>query len=220
MSQIILDIATAPIEGAETFLEGSVSAPSNYKDPAKIADYLAEKQAERVAGAAFDLDLARITGLGVMTTDGITVAVCKTEEDEKQALMGLTMVLAFDPHRVCQIITYNGLYFDLPILMRRARYLGVKFPALNLDRYRSPHADLCAILSDNNTDRRRSLAFYIKRLGWTDLVKPLSGEEESKVHETGHWDALAASIRHDLAATYRLALWLGLVSPASEDVLL
>ncbi len=220
MSQIIIDVSTAPIDGADTYLDGAIAAPSNYKDEAKIAAYITEKRAERVAGAALDLDLARITGIGMMNSNGVTVSLCKTEDDERQSLSGLAYILASDPHRVCQIITYNGFSFDLPMLMRRARYLGVKFPALNLDKFRSPHVDLVPVLTGNDPSRRRSLAFYVKRLGWTDISKPLSGEEESRVHQTGAWDALDASIRHDVTATYRLAVWLGIVAPVAEDVTL
>jgi hypothetical protein len=102
-------------------------------------------------------------------------------------------------------ITYAGLHFDLPVLQRRALYLGVPFPKLNLDRYRTPHIDLMELLSGGDRERRRSLQFFCKRLGWTDLVKPLSGAEEAQVFSSGRWEDLRASLAHDLEATSRLA---------------
>jgi hypothetical protein len=207
---LILDIATAPIPDAALYLEGSVKPPANYKDADKIAAYVAEKEAERLAMAATDIDLARITGLGMARADGDVISVLGRDGDNEPALL-LDLVAALRSRPT--ILTYGGFNFDLPLVMRRARYLGVDFPALNLDRYKSPHLDLCDLLSDRNPQRRRSLGFYAKRLGWTDLVKPLSGAEEAKVPQTGQWDELVASLRHDITATFRLACWLNLIQP-------
>lgn len=209
---VVIDVATAPIPDAAIHLEGSVKPPANYKDEAKIADYIREKEAERLAMAATDVDLARITGIGLGGTEVETPGawLCRTEDDERSVL-GMVAVLV----RKANLVTYGGFNFDLPLLMRRARYLDVEFPTLNLDRYRSPHIDLCEVLSDRNPQRKRPLGFYVKRLGWP-LVKPLSGQEEARVHETGEWDRLAESLSHDLQATQKLAEWCGLVVPVAE----
>ncbi len=229
MNWIIVDVATAPIEGAADYIEIPVpDVPGNYKKPETIAEWIAEERPRLIlqakqhalSKAALDMDLARITGIGTLTEDGERIDLCRSEADEVAALERLAAELKHDPHRVRQIVTYNGFAFDLPVLMRRARYLGVKFPAINLDRYKSPHLDLCEILSDRNPQRRRPLGFYAKRLGWIDITKPLSGAEEAKVHETGDWAALEASLEHDLTASYRLACWLGVVAPVREEVAL
>lgn len=209
MRPLILDLATAPLPDAARYLEGTVRAPANYKDPAKIADYIAEKEAERLAEAALDVDLARITALGFALDghDAIDVRVCRDERDEQLLIADVAALVAN-----ATIITFGGHNFDLPLVMRRARYLGVRFPVLNLDRWKSPHLDLCELLSDRNPSRRRSLGFYVKRMGWSDLTKILSGPEEAHVPVTGRWDDLEASIRHDVTATYRLAQWMGIVA--------
>jgi DNA polymerase elongation subunit (family B) len=205
---LILDVATAPLPDAETYLEGTVRAPKNYKDEQAIADYIAEKQAERIATAALDIDLARVIGLGVISTafPKPEAVALRTEDDERSELEGLADDLFNNP----TIITFGGFNFDLPLIQRRARYLGVNFPKLNLDRFRSPHIDLCEELSDRNPQRRRSLEFYAKRLGM-GITKTLSGAEESQVPVTGKWDELADSLKHDITATYRLAQWLGYI---------
>ncbi len=209
---LLLDISTAPIADAATYLEGAISAPSNYKDPDKIAAYIAEKQAERLDSAALDIDLARVTGIATCI-DGVTsTTVLKTEAEEIKALASLGYWLrGVTPPT---IVTYGGFNFDLPMLQRRARYLGVSFPSINLDRYRSPHVDLCELLSDRNPSRRRPLAFYVRRMGWTDLVKPLSGAEEGQVFQSGKWAELEASLLHDITATKRLAQWAGVTFDA------
>lgn len=211
---LILDVASAPVADAASYLEGSVKPPANYKDPEKIAEFIREKEAERLSMAATDIDLARVTGIASMDGVGRSPDVFRTENEEAHALDQLGNMLLSDQRT--RIITYGGFNFDLPLLMRRARYLGVNFPAINLDRYKSPHVDLCEVLSDRNPSRRRPLTFYVKRLGWTDLTKTLSGAEEARVPETGQWAELEDSLRHDMTATYRLAQWLGLIQPVKE----
>jgi hypothetical protein len=207
---IILDTASAPIDGAEAYVE-QATAPSTYKDPEKIAAYVKEKTAERIESAGLDLDLARLTGVGIWDGIGTVIHLCKDEQAERAVLQVVGDLLDDGPST--RIITYNGFSFDLPLLMRRARYLGIRFPKLNLDRYRSPHVDLLAELSDRDPSRRRPLGFYAKRMGWTDLKKTLTGAEESRVHVTGQWDELRDSILHDVEATRRLAVWLGHLEP-------
>jgi RNase_H superfamily len=212
---LVLDVATAPIEGAAGYLEGSIKAPANYKDLDKIAAYVAEKQAERLALAAVDVDLARITAVGLCALDVVSVYDARSEEEERALLT--TLVEKMDVGQV--LVTYGGFNFDLPLLMRRARYLGVDFPTINLDKYRSPHLDVCEWLSDRNPQRRRPLTFYTKRLGWSDLTKPLSGADEARVFETGQWQELVDSVYHDVTALHRLAGWLGLIgTPIDEPV--
>jgi hypothetical protein len=204
---IVLDVASAPLPDAETYLEGTVRAPANYKQQAAIDAYVAEKTAERLLMAATDIDLARITAVGVVNDGGERLTLCRDEAAEHEALTSLACLIDRTP-----TITFGGFNFDLPLIQRRARYLGVPFPLLNLDRYKSPHIDLCELLSDRNPQRRRSLQFYAKRLGWTDLVKTLSGAEEAQVPVSGKWDELESSLRHDVTATHRLAQWVGVLA--------
>lgn len=205
--KFILDIASAAIEGADRFIENR-SAPGQYTKPDSIAKWQAEDREERIARAGLDMDLARVSAIA-WQEDAQTepnVLLCLTEDDERHALK---VIAPFFRSNVDRAITYGGHRFDLPLLMRRAKYLGVAFPIINLDRYRSPHHDLCMDLSDRDPSRMRPLGFYVKRLGWTDLTKPLDGASEAQVFQTGDWDGLTASLRHDIEATRRLAMWTG-----------
>lgn len=206
--RIYLDIATAPLENAADFLDpDEVRAPANYKDPEKIAAYQAEKIAERMSRCALDLDLARIIGVGwaVEHETQIHTKLAYDMDEER----GLLSVLAneisdFDPPNV--LVSYNGLSFDWPMLMRRAKYLGLGFPYINTDRYRSRHVDLLHLLSGGDPTRRRPLGFYARRLN-LGLTKALTGAEEAQVPSTGLWDALKASLEHDVEAIRRLDRW-------------
>jgi len=201
----IIDISTAPIANAAEFI--TVEAPGNYKKPDTIAAYIAEETPKRIAAASTDIDLCRITAVGFYDSDGESqVSVFKTEDEEAHTLE----LLGHGVGRFAGFVTYNGHAFDLPVMMRRAKYLGVPFPAINLDRYKSPHRDLMLELSDRNPSRYRSLEFYKKRLGMDVGQKPMTGEEESRVFETGKWDELAASVAHDVEVLRRLAIWWGI----------
>ncbi len=209
-SWLILDVSSSALPDAETYLEGTVRPRKGTKDEDKIAAQIAAKTDERLAMAALDLDLAYITGVAMRNSDGESTVwrgiLAAVEPKFISELSGMV--------RDCSIITYGGFNFDLPLIQRRAMYLGVKFPVLNLDRYRSPHVDLSELLSDRNPQRRRSLDFYCKRLGWDDLMpKPLSGAEEAHVPTSQRWDELALSLKRDVEAIYRLAVWCGVIEP-------
>jgi DNA polymerase elongation subunit (family B) len=218
MNYLILDIATAALDEAATYLDegGDIAAPANYKDPMKIAEYIANERARRTERAALDPDLGRITAIGQAMDGYAHTILLKTEDDERERLQGIAAHLHNAQPR---LIGYNSLTFDWPYLMRRALYLGVEGLTINCDRYRSPHVDLLELLTHHGKLTSRPLGFYAKRFGWTDVTKPLSGAEEAQVPKTGRWDDLRASIEHDLTITARLAHKLGVLSTESEPIL-
>jgi hypothetical protein len=200
----VLDISTAPLANAGDFLDvGDFSAPANYKDPLKIAAYLAEKQATEVAAAALDPDLCRITGLGLSSS---YIQMIRTEDEERLALTHIARLL----QTPTVLVSYNGLKFDFPVLNARALHLRVPL-RIGLDRYKTSHIDLYDRLTNHGTLKGHSLQWWCRRLGWRDLVKPLSGRAESEVFATNAWPELEQSLRHDVAATERLAEWLGVL---------
>ena len=213
MTYIILDVATTPMENASDFLE-TPTPPSNYTKPDTIAAWVAKTKEEQLAKAGLDLDLCRISGFGWKVIDvgaetQANVQTCEHGYLERAILEDIAVLM--QAHRDVVLIGYNSLKFDWPVLMRRAMYLGVTFPRISLDRYKTHHIDLYDKLTQHGTLQGKSLGFYAKRLGMTDLVKPLSGEQESQVFTTGQWEALRQSIRHDVEATTRLARWMGVL---------
>lgn len=222
MALLVVDVATAPIDQIEKFADpDAIKAPDHYKDPVKIADY--EDRQRLVIGekGALDPDLSRVTAIGTLDpslSSEPTILLLKTEAEEKSSIEALGDLIDNAPDLT--LITFNGFAFDLPVLMRRARYLGVPFPRIPLEHWKSPHIDVLLALRFERPQifKAHSLQFYVRRLGWTDLQKPLSGPEEANVWKSGKWDALHASIRHDCIATYRLGLWLQLYQPFSIGI--
>lgn len=198
---LLTDISTAPLPGCEQWLE-PVSAPSNYRDEAKIAAYIDEKRQEQIARAGLDPDLSRITGVGMHCHGHTRVVLCPTEDDECRALTEFIEVMGTKT-----LVGYNSARFDWPFMMRRAAYLGLDL-SINTDRFKSPHVDVMERLTHRGVLAAKSLRFYVSRHGWSDLVKPLSGAAEANVLQTQDWDGLEASLRHDVEALRRLCVWL------------
>lgn len=208
---LVIDLATAPLADVAAFLEPAESElrkpPSNYTKAESIAKWREDDYADDLKRAALDLDLARISGVGLATPRFTMTRLAKDEGQERALLEYVAEAIDV---QTC-LVSYNGATFDWPMLMRRAAYLSVPFPTINCDRFRSPHCDVLAKLSLNDKAWSKSLGWYVRRHGWTDLSKPLSGEQEARVFQTQQWDELSASLAHDTTATARLASWLGLI---------
>lgn len=225
MYYLVLDIETAPIPNAADFLPvGDIAAPSNYTDPVKIAASIEKQQQELIGKAALDLDLARIVTIGTWDQHhGTWVKTLESEAAEAAALSVLASALrrpSVDGNDA-MLITFNGHKYDLPLLMRRARYLGVKFPEINLDRYKSPHIDLYDVLSMKRNDiKAHGLRWYFRRLGYTDLLEadPLDkgGSDVGQAITEGRWDDVATHCRCDIEGTVRLARWMGILPAEAE----
>jgi hypothetical protein len=215
---VIVDIETAPIEGAEALTE-PVSAPANYKQPEAIARYVAEASAAQVAKAALYPWTARIVALGIWPVDKPQhrVHLAPTEAQEADALRLLWALVVDRPSgSVRPIISFNGLGFDMPVLMARSRLLGIDAPLLNLDRYRSPHPDLMQILTFRGAIPARSLTWFAKRFG-LPITDETTGADIGPLVQAGNYEAVRAHCTSDLELTHALAVRLGLIRAATPD---
>ena len=213
---LVLDLETLPIDSAADFVSvADIAAPSNYKDEEKIAAYCEAERVKRIAAAALDMDLARVCALGITSDGTVDTVMAKDEATERDLFLDLAASIARADREPVQIITFNGFKYDLPLLMRRARYLDVDFPRINLDRYRSPHTDLYEELTMRGAIKAHGLRWYMRRHGWTDLLDadPLKdgGADVSQAAAEGRWEDIAAHVRVDVMGTYRLAQWLGVI---------
>lgn len=214
---LVLDLETLPIANAADFVSlDDIAAPSNYKDPEKIAAYISNERVKRINEAALDLDLARICALGLASThEGPGAHPICNDSEEIAALESLAKGLDTSSREFVTIITFCGHKYDLPLLMRRAKYLGVPFPKINLDRYKSPHIDLFEELTMRGAVKAHSLRWYMRRLGWTDLLEadPFKdgGADVATAAAEGRWEDIAAHCRVDVTATLRLAQWMGVI---------
>lgn len=203
-SFVVCDIETAPLDDAAVYL-APVEAPDNYKDPVKIAAYIAEKQAEHLEKCALDVDLCRVVAIGWQEEQKPAQAVVMRDVDEEaEALRALWA--RFGHHH---LVGFNCLAFDLPVLLRRSLYLDVPAPKIQIDRFKHAHVtDLLMELSYDGKLRMRSLAFYAKRFGLMTAETIPSATIPQAVSE-GRWEDVSAHVLDDVSVTMQLARRLG-----------
>lgn len=213
---VVLDLEAVGIDEVEKFLD-PVSAPANYKDPEKIEAAKKEKRQTQIERAALDIDLCRIVALGY---DCHEIAVTQYIPDEKAEIEALTFFWELTVNAgggVRPLITFNGLRYDLPVLMRRSWALGVKFPLLNLDKYRTHHLDLYNELTFKGAVDGHSLDFYLKRYAidiGPDSVEGLeniTGADIARLHQEGQRDLILAHCDRDVRGTKAMARRLRLI---------
>lgn len=202
--RLVFDLETVSLPEADAFMEPT-SAPSNYKDPDKIAAYCAEERKKQLGKCALDPDLCGIVAIGYQTEDGPVTVATLADADEASLVRAAWTAIG----RSSGIVGFNMLGFDLPVLIRRSQYLGVDpMEPVILDRYRTPHVDLMERLSFNGKLRYRSLDFYCKRFG-IDVPDAHNGKDIDALVKALDWPAVAAHCRADVEKTRRLAARLG-----------
>jgi len=216
---LVVDIETVPTDAHRDAVRAepypTFSAPSNYKDPVKIAESI-KAQAEawlagheqRIAEGALDPRTGRIVclGLGGIADLSLQVVPTITEADERFTLGTLWSEIARVSGRV---VTFNGS-FDLRFLVIRSLILGVKptiLPRTIRDWFRRytthPHFDCRAVLTNWDDRQKGTLGDWCKVLGipHDDTVK---GADVYGLYQAENFDAIAAHCRSDCAATAAL----------------
>ena len=220
---IVVDLETVAIDGAADYLE-PIEPPANYTKPESIDAYIKNATDKVLSKCALDPDLCRIVALGwlrVGTDHNARVVTCRDENEERYALRAFWAEVKREyGGGVRSLVTFNGLKFDLPVLMRRSQYLGVEYPPLSVDRYRTNHIDLWQKLSFNGAISAHGLQFYRKRFGLPVPNDPVKGEDIAGLVKGGTevcWRAIQNHCALDVQATYELAARLGLIEITQDD---
>jgi DNA polymerase elongation subunit (family B) len=214
MRSRILDLETLGLAEAKDWVE-PISAPSNYKDEAKKAAYIAEAEAERAERFSLDADTCRIVALGFYDIGADpTVYLCSNEFEEREKLKMFWESYAKQETR---LITFNGFRFDLPVLVMRSLYLSVPHPVITFaPAWKAwPHVDLWEKLSLNGArDRKdvKGLRFYAKRFG-LPIFDDISGKDVAAAIAAGEWEKVHNHCLFDLDLTRALAERLGVLTP-------
>src|SRR6185295_16820434 len=176
-------------------------APSNYKDPIKIADYIGKASRERIEKAGLEADLCEIVAVGWEREE--PVVMVRGEWSERSLIESLWDAIGYRA-----TVGFNTLGFDLMILIRRSQLLGIPHPSLNLDRYRTPHVDLLEKLSFNGKLTYRSLSFYCRRFG-IPCDDTSTGADIARLVKDGNWGEVESHCYQDILKTAALARRLG-----------
>lgn len=206
----VFDIETVASPNAAVLLD-PVKAPSNYKDPVKIAAYVADEFEQRVKKAGLEADLCEVCCIGYQRADDLApTVVTRREMSEADLLARLWRAIGDSP-----TIGYNSLGFDLPVLIRRSQLLDVRYPRITLDRYRTEHIDLSEELSFRGKLPYRSLGFYARLFRVPCTPDLVNGSDIAGLVAAGEWDAVAHHCRCDVEETAALARRLGYLDPVS-----
>ena len=206
----VFDIETAPLAEAETYLPAP-KARANLRDPVKIEADLREKTTANLERAALDPDLCRIVAAAWDCDGQAESAVCADDEQER-----LLLERFWRQSQGATLVGFNCLGFDLPVLLRRSLYLGVRAPLLTLNKYRPGSiVDLMQRLAYQGMLTYRSLAFYCKRFA-IDVPDDVTGADIGALVAAGKWSQVHDHVRADVAKTTALARRIGVLTRADR----
>jgi predicted PolB exonuclease-like 3'-5' exonuclease len=210
---IVLDLETAPLACAADYVPApdltTIQAARNLKDPAKIKEDLAKRQAEALAShveklgkAALDFNLARIVALGLSRDgDRVDVSTATGDLSESVLLEWFWNELETESHDgTGSLVGFCIRRFDVPMLMSRSRFLGVRYPRLDLGRYNR----------NSRTVMPRKLKTYAKRYG-IPVEDDINGADIPALVEAGNWEAVIQHVTSDVRLTAALAQRLGVL---------
>jgi hypothetical protein len=217
----VVDVETAPDATAEPWLR-PVKPDGRLKDPDKIAADVAEKREAQRLEMALDPYGCRLVAIGWMTEACLepSVHLCQSVDEEAQAIRAVTEAIKRPLSVPRPVIGYNLARFDLPVLLTRARLLGVPLPPFDLRRWGSDsYVDLFHVITfDGLLDPReaapvpRTLQTMARRFG----VRPrtdeaTTGAQIPELVRQAAWEAVRTHLLNDLVDTHGLAVTLGVL---------
>lgn len=214
---LILDIETVPTEAAMAapYPKADRSPPSNWKDEEKIAGWYATDEAkwrsERAKECALNPRLGRIVCVGITGTDcddrDLSAMAVRDGADEE---MAITLAWRRIAKANGQIITFNGLGFDIPFFLCRSLVHGIK-PTVDIRIVRgwtrrysySPHYDVRAVLTGWDNRTTGTLHDWATCFG-IECSDKTCGADIYALYQAGDFDAIAEHCRADVATTAAL----------------
>ena len=126
MIHIVFDIETVPQDPTKLLaLAPEFTAAANLKDPEKIAASIAKKRADYLADAALNWKTAEVVLIGAGDETEIQSF---TADSEKQLVADFLEMLGSALGDGVVVGGHNVKSFDLPMLVNRARFHGLKIP--------------------------------------------------------------------------------------------
>ncbi len=208
MKYLILDIETGPLpdEQLTPFLP-KIEPPSNYKDPAKIEAYIAEKTAEAKDRAALSALTGQVLAVGVKEGEDEPSTFSHSEKESLQVVWNYWTGFGG------RIIGHNIAGFDIPFLVRRSYHHGIRVPAdVMQGRYLSHRIIDTMTFWDMGTKERISLDNFARFLGVGQKPEGVSGKDFAKLYsDPATRDQALNYLRNDLELTEAVARKMGIV---------
>lgn len=109
-----------------------------------------------------------------------------------------------------QLVTFNGSYFDLPVLRYRAMVHGIAAPGLAarpyFHRYTEDAIDLCDVLGSFSSQAKASPHELCRVMNLPGKPDGMAGAEVEKYYRDGRIREIAEYCESDVLNTYRV--WL------------
>jgi predicted PolB exonuclease-like 3'-5' exonuclease len=209
MSPLIFDIETGP-ESDEVLavMEPEFSAPSNYKDPAKIAQNIEEQRESWRARAALCATTGRVLAIGMMDAE-IGIRLLTPDNSEAELISEFWKAAAPDG-KLRYLVGFNSNRFDIPFLVRRSYKLGVRVPyGVTNGRYLNPRfVDIMDAWKVGDYQASISLDRLAAHLGCRR--KNGDGAHFAELYESDP-DAALNYLQNDILMTHEVAVKLGVV---------
>jgi DNA polymerase elongation subunit (family B) len=203
------DLETIPNPEAVALLPIPEPDP-RLKDPAKIELDIIRKRATQEGKMALNGNTAMIVALGWWTGEPAsrprsTVLGCEVE-DEASFLADIWDILAESKHYV----TFNGMAFDVPMLLRRSLILGVTPPVrISTRRYDIPpagnHYDLQQIFSHHGDHPTGGMDQMGRAVLGEGKIEGVSGADVARLYAEKEYEKIGEYARKDVEIT--LGLW-------------
>ena len=224
MQTIVFDLETGPLAESELSallppFDPAEVKTGNLKDPAKIAEKIAEAEANHRRDffdkAALDPLTGRVIAIGMVLADGHQdydegEFVIIGHDDEARTLTEFWELVRGDMGRINPLIGFNIGNFDLPFLIRRSWKHRIAVPfGIRRGRYWSDQVvDLRDAWQLGDRQARGSLDSIAKHLGVG--AKNGDGKAFAELWQTNRQQA-EAYLRNDIELTAKIADVLGVV---------
>lgn len=218
MAPIIFDIETGPEEESVLrAMEPEFKAPGNYKDPAKIAEKIAEQRDSWLEKAALCATTGRVLAIGLIDGQADETMLLVVGEDKTEAdLIREFWSIAAPKGKWRHLVGFNSNRFDIPFLVRRSMKLGVRVPwgVMNGRFMNSKFIDLMEYWKLGDFQASISLDRLAKHLGCG--AKNGSGAMFAELLEINREEALAY-LENDIRMTRAVAERLGVLEADTKE---
>ena len=229
MQTIVFDVETGPLAESELSallppFDPAEVKTGNLKDPAKIAEKIAEAEANHrrdfIERAALDPLTGRVVAIGMLDLETDKFFIIG-HDDEARTLREFWQLTRGEMGRNNPLIGFNICNFDLPFLFRRSWKHRIAVPfGIRRGRYWGDQVvDLRDAWQLGDRQARGSLDSIAKHLGVGAKCVPhgpLAGKAISGADFAGLWQSDRKSaegyLRNDIELTAKVATALGVVS--------
>lgn len=196
----VFDLETIPDE-SKLHLLPKPEPDSRLKDPRKIAEDIKKKKGEQIKTAGLDPNFGRICCVELRNHQGASSILYKSETDILKEIWNVLSEFQY-------FATFNGLSFDVPFLLKRSWFAGVK-PSVKIDmaKYRiGNHFDLRAILNNWDNYASGTLDTYGQLKLGKGKTEGMDGSMVYEMWKNGRFDEIKKYAEDDAELTWELFL--------------